>query len=473
MYYSGKLRPDHRAPDARGWAPEDGVTAAAFLARALDELDLEGLTVLEWPPAVRAFPELSRRIANELAVVVQRRAASFQTVRYFGRRALRNAAANAIHGSRYVRVSGGGPVLIAASGPSLKRTAAALASVRRHVQLWALPSSLEFLMARDLTPDLVVTTDPGFYASLHLHRIAHGPPIPVAMPLTAARGVWRTPSPVHLLHQGTPAERGIAGGLGVSATPVPENGTVAGTALELAMALGHAPIVFAGLDLCQPDVRAHVQPHSFDPLFWEAAKRRNPLLSILYDRAAGAAPTRRGDVRVSRPLETYAAWFQTRLQGQELPVYRMNPSAISIPAFREIADRDLAGLIRSWRRSRAGASAGVRALEANDGPTQPATERPVPEEARRELVRRFLRRGKRELRSRRDGWLENPGSVFETTPALDLLYTLEPAALSEIRRSVRRNAVEAAQRTIDETVVRTAEWLQQLHDRLAKPDYGR
>ncbi len=466
VYYSRELRPADRAPDARGWAPEDGVTAAAFLAHALDELDVEGLAVLEWPPSARAFPDLARHVAKELAVLVQRRAASFQTVRHFGRRALRNAAANAIHGSRYVRLAGGGPVVIAASGPSLVGAAEVLRSVQGRVRLWALPSSLGFLLMHDLVPDLVISTDPGYYASLHLHRIGRGPAVPVAMPLTAARGVWRTGSAVHLINQGTPVEQAVAGGLGVSATPVPENGTVAGTALELALALGHAPVVFAGLDLCQPDVQAHVRPHSFDPLFGQAADRLHPLLSILYGRTAGSAPTRRGSVRVSRPLETYAAWFQTRLQNRDLPVYRMNPSPISIPAFREIRDTALAGLIDA-----AQPAAHRRGGDACCGPA--AEERPVRESARRRLVGRFLYRSRTALNDHTKRWLEHPESVFEPTPALELLYVLEPAALTDIRRSLRTDGPAAAREAIEETVARTVEYLQTLHDRLEEPTDGR
>jgi hypothetical protein len=465
IYYSRELRPPDRAPDARGWAPEDGVTPAAFLARALDELDVEGLTVLEWPPSARAFPELARRLARELAVVVQRRAASLQTVRHFGRRALANAAANAVHAARYVRLSGGGPVVIAASGPSLAAAAEALRRVRGRVRLWALPSSLAFLLMQDLVPDLVVSTDPGYYASLHLHRIAHGPEIPVAMPLTAARGIWRTPSPVHLIHQGTPVERAVAGGLGVSATPVPENGTVAGTALELALALGHAPVVFAGLDLCQPDVQAHVRPHSFGPLFRQAASRLDPLLSILYDRAAESAPTRRASVRVGRALETYAAWFETRLQGRNLPVYRMNPSPVSIPAFRELRDDELPRLVDA---------AGSREAGAARGRTAPATEeRPVPEPARRQLVARFLSETCCDLEGRRKGWLHRPESVFEPTPTLQLLYVLEPVALTEIRRALRNGNNGAAGQQVEEMVTRSVANLQDLHQRLERHADGR
>lgn len=468
IYYSGELRPPDRAPDARGWAPEDGVTTAAFLAHALDELDVEGLAVLEWPPSGRAFPELARRAAQELAVVVQRRAASLQTVRHFGRRALRNAAANAVHSSRYVRPAGGGPVLIAASGPSLARAAEALRRLRGRGRLWALPSSLGFLLAHDLVPDLVISTDPGYYASLHLHRIAHGPPVPVAMPLTAARGVWRTQSAVHLIHQGTPVERAVAGHLGVSATPVPENGTVAGTALELALALGHAPVVFAGLDLCQPDVQAHVRPHSFDPLFVGAADRLQPLLSILYHRAAGSAPTRRGSVRVSRPLETYAAWFQTRLNGRQLPVYRLNASPVSIPAFREIRDTELPRLFDAT----AGACDG-KGVARKEAEAAAEAQRPVPESARRKLVVEFLHRSRGELERRTPGWLAHPESVFQPTPALELLYSLEPAALTEVRRSLRTGGPAAAQEAVRGMTRRTVAYLQDLTDRLSRSADGR
>ena len=176
------------------WHPGEPLSFPDFLRSRLDELRIEGLRVLEWPPAARAFPEVSRAAREGVRQVVQELNGSFVTTVAAGRAWFRNSLSNFLHASPVVDgrlCASTRPVVIAAPGPSLEEAARALAADRTLFELWALPSSCPFLAAVGLLPDLVVMTDPGFYSMHHLCFAV--PPCPLAMPLSAARGEWSLP----------------------------------------------------------------------------------------------------------------------------------------------------------------------------------------------------------------------------------------------------------------------------------------
>ena len=81
------------------------------------------------------------------------------------------------------------------------------------------------------------------------------------MPLSAARGAWALPTsgrglrdegnrgaPVFFLGQPVVFEKALLDAAGVSAPVIPPHGTVAATAIELALASTSGPVIVAGLD---------------------------------------------------------------------------------------------------------------------------------------------------------------------------------------------------------------------------------
>ena len=93
------------------------------------------------------------------------------------------------------------PVFIAASGPSLKESFPFLKRYSDRIILAALPSSLRALKSESIIPDLVIHTDPGFWAKEHLKYLPDKK-IPIIMPLTSAF-VPETDNPIILFNQGT------------------------------------------------------------------------------------------------------------------------------------------------------------------------------------------------------------------------------------------------------------------------------
>ena len=165
--------------------------------------------------------------------------------------------------------------------------------LRKSAPRWSsgpCPSSCVFLKESGLLPDLVVMTDPGFYSMHHLHFAP--PPCPVAMPLSAARGAWDLPwgtpqgVPVFLLGQPVIFEKALLDAAGVSAPMIPPRGTVAATAIELALAATSGPVIVAGLDMCSRDLLMHARPSAFDRLLLLQASRLQPHTSLVFHRAA-------------------------------------------------------------------------------------------------------------------------------------------------------------------------------------------
>ena len=340
--YSSEIAQAAPLPAVPVWHPGTPVAFADFLRSQLGELQIEGLRVLEWPPAAHAFPRVSRSANEAVRQVVQELNGSFVTTVASGRSWLRNSFANFLYAEPVLSgrlCSPGRPILIAAPGPSLEDSGPLISEFRSRVELWALPSSCVFLLESGLVPDLVIMTDPGYYSMHHLHFAV--PPCPLAMPLSAARGAWDLPTggrggrgaPVFFLGQPVVFEKALLDAAGVSAPLIPPHGTVAATAVDLALASTSAPVIIAGLDMGTRDLLSHARPNAFDRLLLLEASRLRPHTSLLFHRAAefgSVRDARSPGLRVAPALRTYAGWFDAGLAGARGRVHRLLPSAVPL-----------------------------------------------------------------------------------------------------------------------------------------------
>jgi hypothetical protein len=216
-------------------------------------------------------------------------------------------------------------IVITSSGPSLQKSLPQLRQYRKKFRLWALPSSLLALKKYGLVPDLIVSTDPGYYASYHLQYSPRK--IPVAIPLTGSRGLWKDNRTLMILNQSFPFEKDLFSMGKIPNMIIPSNGTVSGTALELAQKYS-GTIYFTGLDLCYSDIKSHVSPHSFDTLLHSQSDRNNPLQNIYFNRASAAVPDFSSGIRTSTSLDTYKNWFNSKCSS--ISVKRVHPSPVRI-----------------------------------------------------------------------------------------------------------------------------------------------
>jgi hypothetical protein len=422
------------------WDPSMPGTVAEFLRRHLGELDVEGLRVLEWPPCARLFPEVSRQANAAVRQVVQELNGSFVTSVGAGRRWVRNSVANCLFLDRPLSgrpCAGSRPVVICAPGLSLEAAIHAILEVRGRVEVWALPSSVPCLADAGLLPDLVVMTDPGYYA---VHHLAFDPlPCPIAMPLSAARGTWGlrwSPGGLrgHLvLSQPVPFELALLEAVGLAAPSVPPHGTVAATAVDLALSSTSGPVIVAGLDMCFSDLLSHARPNAFDRLLLVQAGRLSPFEGLLHARASSQNARREPGtgIRTSPALRTYAGWFDQPGAGSSPRVRRLLPSPVALAGMSDLTIEGLRGLVGNL-------PAGPRGPQLS-----PVAGYPVLDERKR-IVHGLVRRWRETLQAvhpRRAGAAVDPETA---RAALGLAYVISPRLLMESLRKSRRGDPEGA-----------------------------
>jgi len=232
--------------------------------------------------------------------------------------------------------------VIAASGPSLDDGFGWLADHRDRFDLWALPSSFEPLVRRGLVPDAGVTTDPGFWAGEHLQCLA-GTEVPVLAALGSAPEPGRRDRPTLLFAQGNPIEAALLEALGGPFPEVPSQGTVAVSALRLALEATTGPVFIAGLDLAFRDLRGHTSPHTADRRVEATQGRMAPAEGLWAQRLLDQGVQTHEGVRTSPALVTYAGWFRQRASFRR-PVVRIAPSGLRWSSMVEASWAEAAAL---------------------------------------------------------------------------------------------------------------------------------
>ena len=337
------------------WHP--GLTARLdqFVAASIHPVETGSVTVINWPAATHAFPEVAARCEQAISPALARLQAAFMTEGSTGRRWIRNAALNYRIAQPVVLVPTGPNVsacVIAAAGPTLEQSFGLLTRIRDRVSLWALGSAVEPLMAAGLRPDVAVTTDAAQYATAHLRRVLArssrgiGGETSVAAPLGASRGVFQ--HPVAVFSQSDEFEESFLGAGGHERASAPAAGTVAATALRLALAAQPWPIVFAGLDLATYQLRTHARPHLSERYQQASSYRLEPLGSPAFGLSAGQ-PDLGDGWRGTRAFGIYSDWF--RGYGTDGRIRRLFPSPIEC-AFAPIEPDELGSLPASCQSLR-------------------------------------------------------------------------------------------------------------------------
>ena len=297
------------------------------LADFLLPSDIDGLLVLEWPVLGELFPDESSQAHEIIQRVLKQLHSDLVTTSHFGRKWVTNCVVNYLNLDTVSNLPGEWkerPLVIAASGPSLGAQLDILAELRDRYILWALPSSLWALDNAGLVPDLVISTDAGFYSRYHFHYLESALTA-VASPLSAVpidndSGIRRV-----LLNQTTFFESTFIEGTVPYFYRIRENGTAAGSALETGLAAGFSTIVFAGLDLAFSDIREHVRPHPFDVLLHTASARTEPYYHRAFARAFELSDRSEGLSRGSYAYSIYASWFDSVVPAIRADVSRLGP----------------------------------------------------------------------------------------------------------------------------------------------------
>ena len=453
VFLSDELRP-HAPDDVDSACFPDESGVVRDLADAISEITYDHTSIVRWEPSLRQWPEVANSVLTTLRDALLISSGNRSTTAAFGRRWLSNIVRNLLElPDTIVDIAGTRPVCIAASGPSLERSLEAIVPLTDRVEIWALPSSVSAFAARDIRPQVVISTDAGYYASTHYRRLPDAGVVTVAFPLTAYPGAFRASARVALLNQGSFFERSLYRRLRLPHTYVPANGTVAGSALELALSR-RTPILFIGLDLSVIAGQEHARPHPFHDMLIRSSTRFGPTESSVFSRAMELYPDQiASQNRTNMPLRTYASWFRKRIAEAPAPsVYRVFPSCVEIDGMVPLDLHEVRSFLDRFPPDRT-----TR--------VPPTGARTPPLEERRESIRAVIAEWIDRL-SRTD-----PASPFQEEDVIHLLYLLDTQRCVEARTQFRLSDANA-RRLARESLHAASDFLRRELNRLGSSVHG-
>ena len=326
-----------RYPEVPMWFPDSG-GVQEFLEKTIP--DAASIRLIEWRPSLRVYGDACLGLVRESTEFIRRSEASRRTGAAFGKRWVRNFFRNVtlLRQTLLYRPMDI-PIVITGSGPSLESAIPKICAAREGVFVLAASSSLPALTACGIMPDMVISTDGGGWALLHLHACfqegnfttnQHKPTRTtgkyrstgswsscgswsnnlrispkLAFALSAALPSQCSSMPLLPMNDGSLWQSMVLHSIGVPSVLIPQRGTVTASALELALALGTGSIFLAGMDLSVRDIRSHARPYGFDHLFFGAASRLRPVYSQYFIRSR--------DMKAGGSHDVYAAWFKNRI----------------------------------------------------------------------------------------------------------------------------------------------------------------
>jgi hypothetical protein len=224
------------------------------------------------------------------------------------------------------------PNLLVVSGPSLMEYQSFLKNHSKDFYVVALPSTLAFLDSIKLKPDAIITTDPGYWAGLHLRYLPWfigsskielwlGLCSETGSSVSQNNGLMETQ--VTVFSQTTMIERLVCGLLpSLEELPqVSESATVSATGLELLLRYTTQPIVVVGLDLGESHNLTHVHPHPFDNFFHSTTSRTNRFETNHWKKGS----------QNSSSLAYYRNWFTQQAHRWKSRVWFGSQNSFQIP----------------------------------------------------------------------------------------------------------------------------------------------
>jgi len=289
-------------PEVPMWFPDSGTGVQEFLEEAIPET--ASIRLIEWRPSLRMYGDACLNLVRETTEFIRRSAASKRTSAAFGKRWVRNFFRNlALVNQTLLYKTMDMPVVITGSGPSLETAIPQILAARESVFILAASSSLLALAAGGITPDMVISTDGGGWALLHLHEMRSITKL--AFSLTAALPSQCSNVPLLPLNDGSLWQSMALHSIGLPSVLIPQRGTVTASALELAFVLSSGNIFLAGMDLAVRDIRSHARPYGFDHLFFGTASRLRPMYSQCFSRST--------EMKAGGSHDVYAAWFKNKI----------------------------------------------------------------------------------------------------------------------------------------------------------------
>ena len=229
----------------------------------------EGLAAslfISWQPSEKAFPNEYKATWEQIKKAVVKGRNVLATREYFSQRWVKNCIRFCLFAKETASIKRGtSPVLVCASGPSLKTSLPKIKELRSKFFLIAASSALSPLLAHGIIPDLCISTDGGYWAKRHLAFYGQTVKIPTALSAESAMFAEEMENtPLLPLAYGDGICQTFLENFSFKTLSAKRNGTVSGTAAEVALSITSAPVFFCGLDLAPSSSFSHTQPNKLE-----------------------------------------------------------------------------------------------------------------------------------------------------------------------------------------------------------------
>lgn len=454
------------------WHPGSRDDIKTFLHHAISELDIEGLQTIEWPAGASLFPEISEQVHKALSQIIKEKRGTIVTTIAMGRLWIRNSLLNFIHVNDVYTgnpLPGNMPVILTASGPTLEKSISQLKKWKNKLYIISLPSAVQCLMAYDITPDAIVMTDPGYYSQHHLKWVDISSTV-FFIPFSAGTGLWKTSCKVFFFSQPHFFETLLCEKSGLSFPSIPPKGTVAATALEIALNFTHSDIIIAGLDLCYADMLSHTRPHAFDILLDVTATRLSPFYSRKFKRSIHFAPhyNSRNKTRTSLALQTYEGWFRSIHKDLLNRLIRLNPSPVTIQHIPCMETDEFVEYL-AHKNAYKNVHNNTDKDEINKFLESKKIKNYPPQDTRRKITKEILKDWNTEIENavKKIKSIHTLESLIQNTRLLELLSFLDLKGLSHTKRTVRLKGEAAGIEPALEMLKDSQQFIQRLYSKIA------
>lgn len=300
-----------------------------------------------WQPSEKIYAEINKSVWNKIKETVVKSRNILYTSSYFSKRWAKNCLRFSALVSNFTEISKGtSPILIAASGPSLKSSLRYIKKFRNTFFLLAVSSAVSVLIENEIYPDLIISTDGGYWAKKHiafsLEKKDSTKQIPVALSMeSACYGKILSEHNILPLSYGDGYGETFIKDFNLNAVHAQRNGTVSGTAAELALQLTSGPVFFCGLDLYSAKGFTHTQPN-------ELEKNNYVHDGKLYTTETRITPSTFKNLS----LDIYCNWFRTQNFGGRL--FRLSNNfrySNSLNKTKDINWNDFENLISAFKNT--------------------------------------------------------------------------------------------------------------------------
>jgi hypothetical protein len=315
---------------------------------------LAGSAMVTHPVSGRIWPRYYEAVGNGVRRKLQQELASEATVAssqcLWIKNVLRNVGLPHKNYSLLRKECAGrfaGPVLLVASGPWLEEAMEKIARLSTDIPVFSLLPSLPYLLSCGVKPDLVLSTDPGFYNRDRARAAldaAGTMQLPLATTFSADHGMlrsWR--GKVIFFSHGLAIET-LLGDVTNDALSIPMQGTSALVMILLARVMGFDRIFLAGYDFAVNGIKDHHRGGGFDTIDlakssrffrWDTAVVSRLAGEGFYRIGGGSGDEKKsksgddgvisknaasGGISTSHKLSLYRTWFEQNIVRSDLVI---------------------------------------------------------------------------------------------------------------------------------------------------------